>query len=74
MGLLYLWRFRYYSFCRFHFVLHRLVSLPSCGWADGRKPLGEPAPQASNLALAVIILVVIIIQTAFVRPWLFWIV
>lgn len=66
MGLLYLWRFRYYSFCRFHFVLHRLVSPSLCDTADDRKPLGEPAPQASNLALAVIILVVISIQTAFV--------
>jgi hypothetical protein len=30
------------------------------------KPLGEPAPQASNLALAIVLLKVIIIQTAFV--------
>ncbi|ORY33508.1 hypothetical protein BCR39DRAFT_520515 [Naematelia encephala] len=29
------------------------------------KPLGEPAPQASNLALAVVILIVIVVQTAF---------
>jgi len=34
--------------------------------ADDRKPLGEPAPAVSNLALAIIILVVIAIQTAFV--------
>jgi hypothetical protein len=33
---------------------------------DGRKPLGEPAPQVSNLALAIVILVVILIQTVFV--------
>jgi hypothetical protein len=38
---------------------------------DGRKPLGEPAPQVSNLALAIVILVVILIQTVFVRP-LIW--
>jgi hypothetical protein len=37
--------------------------------ADSRKPLGEPAPQVSNLALAIVILVVIVIQTFFVcRP------
>jgi sodium/potassium-transporting ATPase subunit alpha len=30
-----------------------------------RKPLGEPAPQASNLALAVILLVVLLLQTIF---------
>jgi hypothetical protein len=52
-------------------------SLPSCASslgesiplsiADDRKPLGEPAPQVSNLALAIVILVVITIQTAFVR-------
>jgi len=30
-----------------------------------RRPLGEPAPAAANLALAVVILVVIILQTAF---------
>lgn len=35
-------------------------------FAHNRKPLGEPAPQVSNLALAIVILVVIIIQTAFV--------
>jgi hypothetical protein len=34
--------------------------------ADDRKPLGEPAPQVSNLALAIVILVVITIHTAFV--------
>jgi len=33
-----------------------------------RKPLGEPAPAVSNLALAIVILVVITIQTVFVRP------
>jgi len=31
-----------------------------------RKPLGEPAPEASNLALAVVLLIVILIQTSFV--------
>ena len=30
-----------------------------------RKPLGEPAPQASNLALAIVLLVVIVIQAIF---------
>ena len=30
-----------------------------------RKPLGEPAPQASNLALAVVLLVVIFLQAIF---------
>jgi sodium/potassium-transporting ATPase subunit alpha len=34
--------------------------------ANDRKPLGEPAPQVSNLALAIVILVVITIQTIFV--------
>ncbi|RSH91845.1 hypothetical protein EHS25_009215 [Saitozyma podzolica] len=29
------------------------------------KPLGEPDPQASNLALAVVLLIVIVVQTAF---------
>lgn len=29
------------------------------------KPLGEPAPQASNLALAVVLLVVVLLQAAF---------
>ncbi|KAL1412745.1 hypothetical protein Q8F55_000492 [Vanrija albida] len=35
------------------------------------KPLGEPAPQASNLALAVILLVVIVLSTAF-NAWQDW--
>lgn len=30
-----------------------------------RKPLGEPNPQASNLALAVVLLIVLVLQAAF---------
>lgn len=30
-----------------------------------RKPLGEPAPQASNLALAVVLLIVVVVQAVF---------
>jgi len=30
-----------------------------------RRPLGDPAPAVANLALAIVILVVIIVQTAF---------
>lgn len=33
-----------------------------------RRPLGDPNPQASNLALAVVLLVVIVIQ-AFFNAW-----
>lgn len=29
------------------------------------KPLGEPAPSAANLALAVVLLIVVVLQTAF---------
>lgn len=68
MGLVCLWWIRYYPLCRFYSVLHRLVSPSSMNNADDRKPLGEPAPQVSNLALAIVILVVITIQTVFVCP------
>lgn len=30
-----------------------------------RKPLGEPAPQAPNLALAIVLLVVVAVQAVF---------
>ena len=32
---------------------------------DARRPLGDPAPAVANLALAIVILVVIVVQTAF---------
>ena len=51
-------------------MLHRLVSQPSPCRSSRfnvvfRKPLGEPAPQASNLALAVVLLIVLCIQAIF---------
>ena len=66
MGLVCLRWLRYYPLHCLDPVFYRLVSRLHLDIADIRKPLGEPAPQVSNLALAIIILVVITIQTVFV--------
>jgi hypothetical protein len=69
MALICVRRVRNCALYRFGLVFHCLVRLTSSILADSRKPLGEPAPQVSNLALAIVILVVIVIQTFFVcRP------
>ncbi len=45
------------------------LSIPSASLAherlDDRKPLGNPNPQASNLALAVVLLIVLFLQAGF---------
>jgi len=45
---------------RKHFSIYRTLIL-----ILSRKPLGEPNPQASNLALAVVLLVVLVLQAIF---------
>jgi sodium/potassium-transporting ATPase subunit alpha len=46
-------------------VVLALISDKLAHLQNFRKPLGEPNPQASNLALAVVLLVVIILQAVF---------
>ncbi|TXT12929.1 hypothetical protein VHUM_01330 [Vanrija humicola] len=56
-----------YVFGGFGSILFVAAILCFIAW----KPLGEPAPQASNLALAVILLVVILLSTIF-NAWQDW--
>lgn len=56
-----------YVFGGFGSILFVAAILCFIAW----KPLGEPAPQASNLALAVILIVVILLSTAF-NAWQDW--
>lgn len=57
----YLKKYGGYIFGGFGTLLFGGAILAFISW----KPLGEPAPQASNLALAVILLIVIVLQTVF---------
>jgi hypothetical protein len=57
-----------------HPLLYRLVSRSYYVLAvigsladDNRKPLGNPNPAVANLALAIVLMVVVVLQTAFVR-------
>ena len=76
MARIHLWRVRNTFARRIDPLFRRLVSVllfvVRRAELGSRKPLGEPNPQASNLALAVVLLIVIVVQTAFVSPHAAW--